>query len=96
MRLDWRVVGATMASTLAIGYILCVTYDLVLGAQMYRAWVALLPGFHWISWTSFGLGLVETIGYGVFFGLVFAPLYNFFLTKVWGQPEAHQTPAGHS
>jgi len=88
MRLDWRVLGAAMAATLGIGYILCVTYDLALGAQMYRTWVALLPGFRWISWTSFGLGLLETIAYGIFFGLVFAPLYNFFLVKVW----KHETP----
>ena len=83
MRLDWRVLGSATASFLAISYVLCVSYDLVLGAQMYRAWVDLLPGFHWISWGSFLLGLLETIGYGVFVGLVFAPLYNFFLVKVW-------------
>lgn len=57
--------------------------DLLFGAQMYRAWVDLLPGFHWLSWGSFALGLVEAVAYGVFFGLVFAPLYNFFLVKVW-------------
>jgi hypothetical protein len=44
---------------------------------------ALLPGFTWISWGSFSRGLIETVVYGDFFGLVFAPLYNFFLVKVW-------------
>jgi len=83
MRIDSKVLGSAMAGFLAVGYVLCVVYDLALGAQMYRAWVDLLPGFHWISWGAFLLGLLETIGYGVFFGLVFAPLYNFFLVKVW-------------
>jgi len=87
MRLDWKVLGSAAACFLAVGYVLCVVYDLVFGAQMYRAWVALLPGFTWLSWEDFFLGLVETVGYGFFFGLVFAPLYNFFLVKVWRYAE---------
>ena len=83
MRLDWRVIGLATACSLAIGYVTCVAYDLLFGQTMYRAWMALLPGFHWISWGSFFLGLIEVVVYGVFFGLVFAPLYNFFLVKVY-------------
>jgi hypothetical protein len=83
MRLDWKVLGTAMGCFLAINYVLCVSYDLLFGAHMYRAWGDLLPGFHWLSPGSFALGLVETFAYGVFFGLVFAPLYNFFLVKVW-------------
>lgn len=82
MRLDWKVVGSAVACTLAIGYVACVAYDLLFGQEMYRVWMELLPGFHWISWGSFLLGLIEVIVYGVFFGLVFAPLYNFFLVKI--------------
>jgi hypothetical protein len=82
-RLDGKVLGAAMGAFLALAYITCVTYDLVFQQTMYRAWIALLPGFTWISWGSFLRGLVETAVYGLFFGLVFAPLYNFFLTKVW-------------
>ncbi len=51
--------------------------------QMNCAWVDLLPGFYWLSWGRFALGLVETIAYDTYFGLVFALLYNFFLVKVW-------------
>ena len=82
-RLDGKVLGAAMAAFLAFAYILCIVHDLVFGNAMYRAWMGLLPGFSWISVPSFCLGLLETIVYGLFFGLVFAPLYNFFLTKVW-------------
>ena len=87
MRLDWKVLGSATAATLVLGYVVCVAYDLVFSQEMYRAWTALLPGFHWISWGSFLLGLVELVVYGVFFGLVFAPLYNFFLVKVWKHAE---------
>jgi hypothetical protein len=83
MRLDWKVLGLAAGSFLAITYVLCVVFDLVTGLRMYEAWVALLPGFTWISWGSFTLGLVESFGYGIYFGLVFAPLYNLFLVRVW-------------
>lgn len=83
MRLDGKVLGAATASTLAIGYVACVVYDLTFSQEMYRAWMALLPGFRWLSWGTFLLGLAEVSVYGLFFGLVFAPLYNFFLVKVW-------------
>ena len=82
-RLDGKVLGTAMGTFLAMFYIVCVSFDLVFGQTMYRTWVSLLPGFTWISWGSFLLGLVETLFYGLFFGLVFAPLYNFFLVKVW-------------
>lgn len=82
-RLDGKVLGAAMATFLAFAYMLCVLFDLVFHQTMYRLWVAWLPGFTWISLGSFVLGLIEVIVYGVFFGLVFAPLYNFFLVKVW-------------
>jgi 2TM family of unknown function (DUF5676) len=45
---------------------------------MYEARVRLLPGFTWLNWSSFFLGLVESFFYGVYTGLVFAPLYNAF------------------
>ncbi len=41
----------------------------------------LLPGFEWISWKGFFIGLVETYGYGWFFALVWVPLYNVFVAR---------------
>lgn len=77
-KLYWRDVGLAMGAFLAITYILCVAYDLLFGQRMYEAWLKLLPGFTWITWQSFLLGLFESFLYGIYFGLVFAPLYNFF------------------
>ena len=43
---------------------------------MYPSWQSLLPGFTWISWSSFLLGLVESNGYGWSAALIWVPLYN--------------------
>jgi hypothetical protein len=48
---------------------------------MYRSWQALLPGFTWISWSSFLLGLVESYGYGWYVTLIWVPLYNVFAAR---------------
>lgn len=77
-RLYWRDVGLAMGSFLAITYALCVGYDVLFDQRMYESWRALLPGFTWLTWSSFFLGLLETFLYGIYFGLVFVPLYNFF------------------
>jgi 2TM family of unknown function (DUF5676) len=74
-RLYWRDVGLAMGTFLAITYTLCVAFDLVFGQGMYE--LRLLPGFTWISWSSHLLGLLETFLYGIYFGMVFVPLYNF-------------------
>ncbi len=77
--LDWKVVGLSAGAFLSITYVLCVAYDLIFPANaMYEAWYKLLPGFKWLTWWSFCLGLVESFLYGIYAGLVFAPLYNLF------------------
>ncbi len=80
-RLDWRVVGLAAGSFLAVSYVFCVAYDLAFGQRMYETWLKLLPGFTWLSWQSFLLGLVETFIYGIYFSLVFVPLYNYFQSR---------------
>lgn len=72
-------VGNASSLFLAITFALCVGFDLLFPAHaMYGAWQPLLPGFHWLSWRSFFLGLVESYGYGWYFALVWVPLYNAF------------------
>ena len=80
-KLDWRVVGLAAGSFLAVSYVFCVAYDLAFGQRMYETWLKLLPGFTWLSWQSFLLGLVETFIYGIYFSLVFVPLYNYFQSR---------------
>ena len=80
-KLYWRDVGLAMGSFLAITYVFCVAYDLAFDQRMYEVWLKLLPGFNWLTWQSFLLGLVESFLYGIYFGLVFVPLYNLFHGK---------------
>jgi hypothetical protein len=71
--------GHAMSLFLAITFVLCVGFDLAFPQRaMYQSWQALLPGFRWISWSSFVLGLVESYGYGWYFALIWVPLYNVF------------------
>jgi hypothetical protein len=75
--------GHATSLFLAIAFTLCVAFDLVFPQMaMYRSWQALLPGFTWISWSSFGLGLVECYGYGWFVALIWVPLYNVFAARL--------------
>ena len=71
-------VGHATSLTLAISFTLCVAFDLFFPEHaMYGAWQKLLPGFEWLSWKSFLLGLIESYGYGWFFALIWVPIYNF-------------------
>lgn len=71
--------GMTLATLFAIIFVVCVLFDLAVPQySMNEAWAPLLPGFTWLSWTTFAIGLVESFFYGWFFAVLFAPLYNFF------------------
>jgi len=75
-------VGHATSLFLAITFAICVAFDLVFPQwAMYETWRQLLPGFEWISWPSFFLGLVESYAYGWYFALIWVPLYNVFANR---------------
>jgi hypothetical protein len=75
-------VGHATSIFLGITFVLCVGFDLLFPAyRMYESWQALLPGFTWISWRSFLLGLAESYGYGWYLALIWVPLYNVFASR---------------
>lgn len=75
-------VGHATSLFLAITFTACVVFDLLFPARaMYQAWQNLLPGFTWITWSSFALGLVESYGYGWYLALIWVPLYNVFAAR---------------
>jgi hypothetical protein len=75
-------VGHATSLFLAIIFTLCVGFDLLFPEYaMYEAWQKLLPGFEWISWEGFFLGLIQSYGYGWFFALTWVPLYNVFAAR---------------
>lgn len=76
----WAVsLGCWMAATFTI----CVVGGVIApGLPIpHRTLEILLPGFTWISLGSFALGFVETFLYGVYAGLLFVPLHNFFVRR---------------
>ena len=71
--------GNSMSLFLAITFILCVLFDLLMPEMaMHTAWEIFLPGFEWLTLTSFVLGLVETYAYGWYIALLWGALYNLF------------------
>jgi len=75
--------GMSLGLFLAITYVLCVVFDLIFPAHaMYATWLKLLPGFTWLTWPSFFLGLVESFAYGWYVALVFGPLYNLIVGRM--------------
>jgi hypothetical protein len=75
-----RAAGLATSLFLAIAFSLCVAFDLWFPSHaMYGSWLKLLPGFEWLSWKTFTLGLVESYGYGWFIALIWVPLYNVLL-----------------
>ncbi|MEE9157436.1 MAG: DUF5676 family membrane protein [Gammaproteobacteria bacterium] len=75
-------VGHATSLFLAMTFALCVAFDLAFPEHaMFEVWRKLLPGFEWLTWKSFILGLVESYAYGWYFALIWAPLYNFFAAR---------------
>ena len=83
--LNIRVVTWSLASFTLLSYLICVLYGLIVpeSLHMVRFLEIVLPGFKWLTVGSFFIGLVESFLYGVYVGLVFTPIYNFYNTK-WG------------
>ncbi len=76
--MSMAVVGNTASLFLLISFILCVIFDLIFRDQsMYFFWKRLLPGFEWLSFSSFILGSLESYAYGWFISFIWVPLYNF-------------------
>lgn len=78
-RVPILTLGLSLGSFLTITYVLCVVFDLWFPSlAMNPLWSKFLPGFVWLSWPSFFLGLLEAFGYGLYVALVFGPLFNLF------------------
>lgn len=85
-RVPIAALGMALGTFLAITFVVCVLFDLWFpGLAMNRAWAPFLPGFIWISWPSFFLGLAEAFAYGWYVAVVFGPLYNFFAARADGR-----------
>lgn len=75
--------GMGLSLFLALSFILCVLAFLILPdfPGEHSALTILLPGFTLLTWTSFCLGLIESLAWGWYIALVFGPIYNFFAAR---------------
>lgn len=80
--------GMSLGLFFAITYVICVLYGLVFSDPMHQLLPLLFPGFTWISWSSFLIGLIWSLAYGWYVAVVFAPLYNVFAVRHGRQKDA--------
>ena len=80
MLLNIRVVSWSLGIFMAITFILCVLYGLVVPQRLHGMsdfLEAVLPAFRWMTFGGILLGVVESFLYGAYIGIVFVPIYNF-------------------
>ncbi len=76
-----------VAWTLAVFSAVVFTLDVLAGVLFPNWWVMqnlyefLLPGFTFISWGAFFLGLVESFLGGFLTAVIFVPIWNFFAAR---------------
>ena len=82
--LNIRVVTWSIATFTTDSFVVCVLYGLIVpeSLHMVQFLEITLPRFKWLSISSFLIGLVESFLYGVYAGLVYTPVYNFY-NKKW-------------
>tara|TARA_R110000787_G_scaffold259258_2_gene364578 strand:+ start:426 stop:707 length:282 start_codon:yes stop_codon:yes gene_type:complete len=78
--LRFAPLGNTLSLLLVISYLLCVGFGLLAPTQihMHEAWAPLLPGFEWLTWKGFFIGLIEVYLYGWYIAILFVALYRWF------------------
>ena len=81
--LNIKVVSWTLATTTAISFVVCVAYGLATPEtlHMHAFLEQVLPGFKWLTLLGFVIGLIESFLYGVYAGMVYVPIYNFFARR---------------
>jgi hypothetical protein len=78
--LNIKVVSWSLATAALVSYLVCIAYGLATpqSLHMHGFLEQVLPGFKWLTWQGFLIGLVESFLYGAYAGLVYVPIYNFF------------------
>jgi hypothetical protein len=82
-QLNIRVVTWSIATFTVFSFVTCVLYGLIVPKSFHLVEFLeiTLPGFKWLTLGSFFIGLIESFLYGVYAGLVYTPIYNFYHGK---------------
>ncbi len=83
--LNIKLIAWALGLSLALSFVVCVLFGLITpqSLHMHLFLEQVLPGFRWLTWWGFLLGLVESFLYGVYAAIVYVPIYN-WLTKRLG------------
>lgn len=83
--LNMKVVSWALALWSVITFLVCVAYGFAVpqSLHMHAFLEQVLPGFEWLTWPGFLIGLAESFLYGAYAGLVYVPIYN-VLARRWG------------
>lgn len=74
--------GLSLSVFFAFSYILCVLFGLLVsGSKLHNELFELLPGFTWLTWPAFFIGLIWSLAAAWYIALVFAPVYNYFIAR---------------
>lgn len=89
---DTKVVTWTLGIWSAVTFVVCVVFGLVTPKSVHAAAFLeqVLPGFRWITWPGFAIGLTESFLYGAYAGLTFCAIYNLlYRRRVRAAHETH-------
>jgi hypothetical protein len=81
--LQVRTIGISLTVFFVFSFVLCVLGGILFpGMIVHRMLDLLLPGFEWLSWRSFLVGLVGSVGWAWYIALVLVPIYNFVQARL--------------
>ena len=82
--LNMKVVSWALATATLVSFLVCVAYGLATpqSLHMHGFLEQVLPGFKWLTWQGFFIGLVESFLFGAYAGMVYVPIYNFFKRRL--------------
>ncbi len=71
----------------AISYLVCIIFGSIVQENFHMKDILeiIIPGFQWLSAGSFFWGLLVSIFYGVYTGIIFSPIYNVLYKKLSNQ-----------
>ena len=77
--LHFKPVALAVIAFGILTYTICMLVDLLFPSwAMDQLWQILLPGFNGVNWSSYFIGLVGIVFYGLYFAIIFVPIYNYF------------------
>lgn len=74
--------GLSLSGFFAVSYALCIFFGLLIpDGTLHHELFEMLPGFTWLDWSSFFVGLFWSITAGWYVALIFAPLFNYCVAR---------------